>query len=124
MGDDYLLLCSARRGRCKKIYRLDPKEGIMATSCCVAPGRGDVRKITNLTLNPSVIFACLLKSPFWRRGPMGLHRENASQVCINEIYGCKTFLDVVIVECQSSSEMVCHVSDPFLWGKEREKIGG
>ena len=55
---------------------------------------------------------------------MFIGRENASQVCINKIYGCKTFLDVVIVECQSSSEMVGHVSDPFLWGKEREKIGG
>jgi hypothetical protein len=47
----------------------------------------------------------------------------ASQVC-NKIYGCKTFLDVVIVGCQSSSEMISHVSDPFLWGKGREKIGG
>jgi photosystem II CP43 chlorophyll apoprotein len=29
-----------------------------------APGGGDVRKITNLTLSPSVIFGYLLKSPF------------------------------------------------------------
>ena len=29
-----------------------------------APGGGDVRKITNLTLSPSVIFCYLQKSPF------------------------------------------------------------
>jgi len=33
-----------------------------------APGGGDVRKITNLTLNPSVIFGYLLKSPFGGEG--------------------------------------------------------
>nr|WGT74242.1 photosystem II 43 kDa protein [Galeola lindleyana] len=33
-----------------------------------APGGGDVRTITNLTLSPSVIFGYLLKSPFaWAR---------------------------------------------------------
>ncbi|KAJ0636214.1 Photosystem II CP43 reaction center protein [Helianthus annuus] len=29
-----------------------------------APGGGDIRKITNLTLSPSIIFGYLLKSPF------------------------------------------------------------
>ncbi|KAJ3668213.1 hypothetical protein LUZ61_022860 [Rhynchospora tenuis] len=33
-----------------------------------APGGGDVRKITNLTLSPSVIFGYLLKSPFGGEG--------------------------------------------------------
>ncbi|KAJ4731067.1 Photosystem II CP43 reaction center protein [Rhynchospora pubera] len=33
-----------------------------------APGGGDVRKITNLTLSPSVIFSYLLKSPFGGEG--------------------------------------------------------
>lgn len=33
-----------------------------------APGGGDVRKITNLTLNPSIIFGYLLKSPFGGEG--------------------------------------------------------
>ncbi|KAJ4739500.1 Photosystem II CP43 reaction center protein [Rhynchospora pubera] len=33
-----------------------------------APGWGDVRKITNLTLSPSVIFSYLLKSPFGGEG--------------------------------------------------------
>ncbi|CAN1865616.1 Photosystem II CP43 reaction center protein, partial [Linum perenne] len=33
-----------------------------------APGGGDVRKITNLTLTPSVIFGYLLKSPFGGEG--------------------------------------------------------
>lgn len=28
-------------------------------------GGGDIRKITNLTFSPSVIFVYLLKSPFW-----------------------------------------------------------
>ena len=32
------------------------------------PGGGDVRKITNLTLSPSVIFGYLLKSPFGGEG--------------------------------------------------------
>ena len=33
-----------------------------------APGGGDVRKITNLTLSPSIIFGYLLKSPFGGEG--------------------------------------------------------
>ncbi|KAL4202132.1 hypothetical protein AMTRI_Chr02g219550 [Amborella trichopoda] len=33
-----------------------------------APGDGDIRKITNLTLSPSVIFGYLLKSPFRGEG--------------------------------------------------------
>jgi photosystem II CP43 chlorophyll apoprotein len=33
-----------------------------------APGGGDVRKIMNLTLNPSDIFGYLLKSPFRGEG--------------------------------------------------------
>ncbi|KAM0941032.1 putative photosystem II [Dioscorea sansibarensis] len=33
-----------------------------------APGGGDVRKVTNLTLSPSVIFGYLLKSPFGGEG--------------------------------------------------------
>ncbi|KAJ3667252.1 hypothetical protein LUZ60_018320 [Juncus effusus] len=33
-----------------------------------APGGGDVRRITNLTLSPSVIFGYLLKSPFGGEG--------------------------------------------------------
>ncbi|KAM7460577.1 hypothetical protein LguiB_036055 [Lonicera macranthoides] len=33
-----------------------------------APGGGDVRKITNLTLSPSIIFSYLLKSPFGGEG--------------------------------------------------------
>ncbi|KAH0773803.1 hypothetical protein KY290_010940 [Solanum tuberosum] len=34
----------------------------------LAPGRGDVRKFTNLTLSPSIIFGYLLKSPFGGEG--------------------------------------------------------
>ncbi|KAH0651767.1 hypothetical protein KY284_031679 [Solanum tuberosum] len=34
----------------------------------LAPGGGDVRKITNLTLSPSIIFGYLLKSPFGGEG--------------------------------------------------------
>ncbi|KAB2629311.1 PsbC(chloroplast) [Pyrus ussuriensis x Pyrus communis] len=33
-----------------------------------APGGGDVRKITNLTLSPSIVFGYLLKSPFGGEG--------------------------------------------------------
>ena len=33
-----------------------------------APGGGDVKKITNLTLSPSIIFGYLLKSPFEGEG--------------------------------------------------------
>jgi hypothetical protein len=50
---------------------------------------------------------------------MFIGRENASQVCINEIYGCKTFLDVVIVECQSSSEMVSVMYLTHFYGEKR-----
>ncbi|KAK8968955.1 Photosystem II CP43 chlorophyll apoprotein [Platanthera guangdongensis] len=51
-----------------------------------APGGGDVIKITNLTLNPSVIFGYLLKSPFGGEGWIVRHVWLGSICILGEIW--------------------------------------
>jgi photosystem II CP43 chlorophyll apoprotein len=72
-----------------------------------APGGGDVRKITNPTLNPSVIFGYLLKSPFGGEGWI------VSVDNLEDVIGGHVWLGSICI-----SDGIWHIlTKPFAWAR-------
>jgi photosystem II CP43 chlorophyll apoprotein len=72
-----------------------------------APGGGDVRKITNLTLSPSVLFGYLLKSPFGGEGWI------VSVDDLEDIIGGHVWLGSICI-----LGGICHIlTKPFAWAR-------
>jgi len=70
-------------------------------------GGGDVRKITNLTLSPSVIFGYLLKSPFGGEGWI------VSVNDLEDIIGGHVWLGSICILCG-----IWHIlTKPFAWAR-------
>uniref|UniRef100_K4D003 Uncharacterized protein n=1 Tax=Solanum lycopersicum TaxID=4081 RepID=K4D003_SOLLC len=72
-----------------------------------APGGGDVRKITNLTLSLSIIFGYILKSPF------GGERWIVSVDDLEDIIGGHVWLGFICILCR-----IWHIlTKPFAWAR-------